>query len=231
MDYLKYVLTLRKYTENLPDLHRTELTAFLPPLCVFLYHELRQRQCKEVYIDFLAKLVDYKILPHANEVDKPEYCNTKHVISLSRSTYDHFLDLISKQNWLSVLSVINQNFVFDIKSEQVTKPGIEIKPRTALQKACSALDMGLGSNMVSFVKTLKVTNRDNVVTMAVSPDNGTLLVAGRNSVIYRWRVSGQEIVIENRIPQPEIPFVPDQRVVGGTSELPYTELRGHSGTI
>lgn len=242
IDYLKQVILLRKYIENLPDSLKCELREFIPPLCVFLYHELRQRQSKEVYISFLAKVVELKILPSANEVDNQEYFNTKHVVSLSRNTHEHLMDLITQQEWLSILSVINQKFVFDIKKESNPKAA-ESKSRTALQKACSNLELGLGPSSFSFVKTIKVTNKNTILCMTLTPDNKTLLASSSDSTIYKWSLtssppsqisqSSSKTTPKTPLPLPETTLIYQEQftVDQGESDRLYTELRGHSGPV
>ena len=242
IDYLKQILILRKYIDQLPETLKCELKEFIPPLCVFLYHELRQRQSKEVYISFLAKIVELKILASANEVDKEDYFNTKHVISLSRNTYEHLIDLITRQEWLSILSVTNQKFVFDIKKEsnqKVTEP----KSQTALQKACSNLELGLGPSSFSFVKTIKVTNKNTILCMTLTPDNKTLLASSTDSTIYKWSMtssppsqisqSNSKSAPKTPLPAPETSVMYDEHfsVDQGESDRLYVELRGHSGPV
>ena len=242
IDYLKQVLVLRKYIEHLPDSLKSELKEFIPPLCVFLYHELRQRQSKEVYISFLAKIVELKILASANEVDKPDYFNTKHVISLSRNTYEHLMNLLTQQEWLSILSVINQKFVFDIKRESNQKIA-ESKSRTVLQKACSNLELGLGPSSFSFVKTIKVTNKTTILCMTLTPDNKTLLASSTDSIIYKWSLtssppsqisqSNSKTALKTPLPVPETRLMYDEHftIDQGESDRLYAELRGHAGPV
>ena len=241
IDYLKQVLVLRQYIENLPDALKCELKELIPPLCVFLYHELRQRQSKEVYINFLARIVELKILPSANEVDNQDYFNTKHVISLSRNTYEHIMSLITQQEWLSILSVINQKFVFDIKRDSAQKSA-DSKSRTVLQKACSNLELGLGPSSFSFIKTIKVTNNTSILCMTLTPDNSTLLAASSDSTIYKWSLSSSTSQISQSnsksapktpLPTPELGLTYDEHfeVDAGESERLYVELRGHAGPV
>ena len=190
VDYLQYITKLRQYIDNLPDGLNGELKDLVAPLSVFLYHELRQRQTKEVYIEFLDKIVKHNILSSLEEVNNQQYFNTKHVISLSRYSYDHLIDFVGQQQWLSVLSVINQNFVFDIKKDSPPKSQ-NTAAQSVLSKACENVDLGQGASSFSFVKTLKITNDETILCMKFTPDNSTLLASSSNSIIYKWDLSSK----------------------------------------
>ena len=164
------------------------------------------------------------------------------MISISRQTYDHMMDIIGQQEWLSILSVINQKFVFDIKKDAKIKE-TDSKTNSSLQKACSNLELGLGPSSFSFIKTLKITNNSSILCMSVTPDNRTLLAGSSDSAIYKWDLSGHE---SNQVPQsaakstpnaphptPDVELFYDERfrVENGESSKLYVELRGHSGPV
>ena len=150
------------------------------------------------------------------------------------------MDLLRQQEWLSVISVINQKFVFDIKKDSLPTTPDE-KAKSALQKACTNLELGLGTSTFSFIKTLKITNNSSILCMSLTPDNRSLLLSSTHCVIYRWELASApagpagstQSEPRTPLPDPEIGLVSAHRftVEPGESGRQYTELRGHTGPV
>ena len=236
-EFLQCLLKLRDYISNTSEPLKTELIVIISPLSVFLYHELRKRQNKEVYIEFLDKVVENKMLKSAEEVDNQYYFNTKHVLTLSQETYDHFIYFIQSQNWLDILSVLNQNFIIEIKH----KPGTNAASSSSnsnpskLRQACDLVDLGIGSICFNFVKTVTVSSNSSVIHMTISTDNRYLLATtASSSFIYKWDLTKAE----SKHPNPQngaVHLYRDEEftfhIDPESHEKSYVVLRGHSAVV